>query len=443
MRRKLLYPTGVCGLLGLAHFVYVFSTAQLRFPSFTFFTHILALFTSTIVICTITVRALTLLFTVGHIPSPLWSNLLPHAGAIPSTEDDFGVALLKLGVACVAATQYSGLRNELASVQEAQPYVQLSVDRGEAFEGQGSGLTHRIDDIRATQLKDPHKDDPLMHHVGLFGKACAGLARGVFWQVVLATKTGRATYRQIWRLYQGRWWYGPRLWRVWRREAWAAPPRNVQSEPPMLQVWAIASAASNVDNNEIEVDSDVENYTYDQVLRGEVVLEDDEEDWASDDEAASTAAPSDDEDDTTTLYRDLARSPEPEEDIQPILLAHLTSSNSSPLTRRRYAAMLTSPPATPQRGSSSAITTALSPLHDLSLERRSAAGEQRDEWDEERRRSCVVCMTSVRDVILWPCRCLLMCNDCRESLAARLRAKDHNCPNCRTKVDGYSRIYVP
>lgn len=446
MRRKLLYPTGVCGILGLSHFVYVFSTSQLRFPSFTFFTHILALFTSTIVVCTITVRALTLLFTIGHIPSPVWSSLLPHTGAAPSTEDDFGVALLKLGVACVAATQYSGLRNELASVQEAQPFVHLSAEGSEAAgEMRGEGFGYRIDDIRARQLKDPHKDDPLMHHLQLFAKACAGLARGVFWQIVLSTKTGRTAYRQIWRLYQGRWWYGPRSWRFWQRAAWRAPPRRVPSEPEMLRLWHKQAAAEADMALEIQVESDDDDYTYDQVLRGEVVLEDDEDEWASEDDAASTAALSDGEDDTATLYRDLVRSPEPEDDIQPILLAHLTTSTSSPLTRRRYAAMLSSPPVTPQRGgSSSAVTSALSPLHDLSLERRSALGDTAaDEWDEERRRSCVVCMTSVRDVILWPCRCLLMCNDCRESLAARLRPKEHNCPNCRTKVDGYSRIYVP
>jgi hypothetical protein len=36
-----------------------------------------------------------------------------------------------------------------------------------------------------------------------------------------------------------------------------------------------------------------------------------------------------------------------------------------------------------------------------------------------------------------------MCDECRDGLADRLGPGEHTCPSCRTKVDGYSRIYVP
>jgi hypothetical protein len=44
MRRNQIVPTGVCGVLGLSHFVYALSTSPLRVPSFTFLTHLVRLF---------------------------------------------------------------------------------------------------------------------------------------------------------------------------------------------------------------------------------------------------------------------------------------------------------------------------------------------------------------------------------------------------------------
>ncbi|KAJ2908764.1 hypothetical protein GGI21_002558 [Coemansia aciculifera] len=52
---------------------------------------------------------------------------------------------------------------------------------------------------------------------------------------------------------------------------------------------------------------------------------------------------------------------------------------------------------------------------------------------------CVVCWKSPRCVMLRPCRCLCLCNECRAALA--LRDFDH-CPCCRRVVVGYSRVYA-
>ncbi|KAI9469459.1 hypothetical protein LPJ79_004180 [Coemansia sp. RSA 1821] len=58
--------------------------------------------------------------------------------------------------------------------------------------------------------------------------------------------------------------------------------------------------------------------------------------------------------------------------------------------------------------------------------------------EEETRSLCVVCWTNVRTVMLRPCRCLCLCNDCRAALV--VRSFDH-CPCCRRTVAGYSRVY--
>ena len=53
---------------------------------------------------------------------------------------------------------------------------------------------------------------------------------------------------------------------------------------------------------------------------------------------------------------------------------------------------------------------------------------------------CVVCQTTPRTILVWPCGCLSTCNDCRVGLAARNYTK---CICCRTDVAAYSRLYVP
>ncbi|KAJ2716293.1 hypothetical protein H4R19_000733 [Coemansia spiralis] len=58
---------------------------------------------------------------------------------------------------------------------------------------------------------------------------------------------------------------------------------------------------------------------------------------------------------------------------------------------------------------------------------------------DDGRTLCVVCWTNARCVMLRPCRCLCLCNECR--LALVVRNFDH-CPCCRRTVAGYSRVYA-
>jgi len=53
---------------------------------------------------------------------------------------------------------------------------------------------------------------------------------------------------------------------------------------------------------------------------------------------------------------------------------------------------------------------------------------------------CVVCQSSPRTIMVWPCGCLSICDDCRLGVATRNFA---NCLCCRTNVVAYSRLYVP
>jgi hypothetical protein len=53
---------------------------------------------------------------------------------------------------------------------------------------------------------------------------------------------------------------------------------------------------------------------------------------------------------------------------------------------------------------------------------------------------CVVCQSMPRTILVWPCGCLSMCDDCRVGLAARNYTK---CICCRTDIAAYSRLFVP
>ncbi|XPS76620.1 hypothetical protein M3J09_008668 [Ascochyta lentis] len=53
---------------------------------------------------------------------------------------------------------------------------------------------------------------------------------------------------------------------------------------------------------------------------------------------------------------------------------------------------------------------------------------------------CVVCQLTPRTVLVWPCGCLSLCDECRVGLASKNYT---TCVCCRTKVVAYSRLYVP
>jgi len=89
-------------------------------------------------------------------------------------------------------------------------------------------------------------------------------------------------------------------------------------------------------------------------------------------------------------------------------------------------------------------------LEDLILNRRSATAPQgastAGSWDTGAEGmgsdgpQCVVCQMSPRTVLVWPCGCLSLCDDCRVGLASKNYT---TCVCCRTNVAAYSRLYVP
>ncbi|CAO1635224.1 unnamed protein product [Parajaminaea phylloscopi] len=174
-----------------------------------------------------------------------------------------------------------------------------------------------------------------------------------------------------------------------------------------------------------------------------------------------------------------------------ILLAHVASGDGSPpLTRAQYRSLI-APPEAAMRTQNSRAGSDLSSdgmeihegeadhLRSTILRRRHNASTSTDESpnapqgsssedrqaERERLRLCVVCCFEERTILCWPCRCLALCDGCREELASRPGGGSmtgagagaggtnagtaagggglQNCPTCRSKVHGFSRIYLP
>lgn len=71
-------------------------------------------------------------------------------------------------------------------------------------------------------------------------------------------------------------------------------------------------------------------------------------------------------------------------------------------------------------------------LHHRLRNSTTTTAEEEDPFDY----TCVVCKTNERNIILWPCSCFALCDDCRVSLSLR---GFNTCVCCRSAVSGYSK----
>lgn len=132
----------------------------------------------------------------------------------------------------------------------------------------------------------------------------------------------------------------------------------------------------------------------------------------------------------------------------------LTRSRYQDLQQRERAKILTSsryrPPGLPSGSLSNEEEAEI--LEHLIVSRRAFQGAtagataQPTSWAEgasglgEGGPQCVVCQSAPRSIIVWPCRCLSLCDDCRVSLAMK---NFETCTCCRCRVSSFSRIFVP
>ncbi|OBZ69160.1 hypothetical protein A0H81_10915 [Grifola frondosa] len=346
--RQRLIPTTICAVLNLIHFHSVVWVNSPAYPLTNYIPCVVESGLVVVVILTIALNALTQLLLEGAVTHPLFGHV---ESLMPKWDEDFGVALFRLGTASMEATSVIGLGNEVGGVSSTSENGAMQPrdrERG-AVEIDRSGVLSIS--LPSTDVK-------------------AKTARAEFWVDSVANIA--------WHMALARF-----LISMWRA---------------CVRAWRSLSACGAL--SRLEADP------YEQFLRGEPVS-DDEDDFDPGQDATSgllhDSSPSTsdeesdedrDDDETVQLYADLSHRASTSASA-PLLLAHMTDTSSSPLTRRRY-----------QR---------------LRRQEKSTLANQ-DDPSAESRRNCVICTVEPRDIICWPCRCLAICDDCRENLASRAPA---------------------
>ncbi|KAL3232656.1 ERAD-associated E3 ubiquitin-protein ligase ASI1 [Nakaseomyces bracarensis] len=61
------------------------------------------------------------------------------------------------------------------------------------------------------------------------------------------------------------------------------------------------------------------------------------------------------------------------------------------------------------------------------------------QFDSEIDLSCVICKDNTRNIVLWPCRCLAICDGCRYAMGSRGFKK---CCCCNTEIEAYSKLNI-
>ncbi|KII88186.1 hypothetical protein PLICRDRAFT_161069 [Plicaturopsis crispa FD-325 SS-3] len=417
--RQRLIPSAIIGLTALTHFHTVVWFSKSSYPLLNYMPCIFETSLLLITLITISLNALTQVLLEGAVTRPLFGH---QATLLPKLDEDFSVVLIRLGTASLEATSVAGLGNEVGGVSAAAPADEasrLQVQYGTveishagvsaispATEWRGRrkrarrGFGNEIRDVKTTAVHENAGelwiDYVWYRELTRLGAEMVQFAKGV------------------WRLLR----YGPRS----RRPA-ATPEESREPQPER-------DAAGPVRQEDPQV--------YERFLRGDNVSDDDTEFDPSGSSPDGSGMPSgsdtdediedDDEGEAMGLYTDLSTATPAS---APLLLAHMTDSSTSPLTRRRYSQLV----AHPLGGDDPAR------METLDVQRKRA--EEEDQASLDSRLNCVICTAEPRQIICWPCRCLALCDDCRENLASRSSAAKHACPCCRRSVEGYSRIFIP
>ncbi|ANB12981.1 putative ubiquitin-protein ligase ASI1 [Sugiyamaella lignohabitans] len=113
-----------------------------------------------------------------------------------------------------------------------------------------------------------------------------------------------------------------------------------------------------------------------------------------------------------------------------ILSRHLSSAKPGPLTRAKYH----------DSNQEDDLRVILQVLRDRRKPREQDGDHDDEDSTQIRSTICVVCQTAPRQVILWPCRCFAICEECRVALAFK---HFKGCVCCRREVDSFSRVYIP
>ncbi|KAJ7729662.1 hypothetical protein DFH07DRAFT_178918 [Mycena maculata] len=373
---------------------------------------------------TVVLNALTQFILTGSVSRPLLGlGLAGTNGAwmwAPPYDEDWGVVLLRVGTASLEATGLRGWGNEMPAISAA-PVGALYPEWGAARLGP-SGVVHVSSGFGAAGARR-YKRRGLANEVRDVDVGARADAR-----TFGADLVNLRWFNEAWRFMAVAWEVG----RAFVTGVWGCIVSGGKARGGRHRlVQARDNGPEQPEVVEQEEDEDQEEAVYGRFLRQEEISDDEDDPAQEWDLGESSESEGEHEHEheherelgdaeALGLYTDLGDAAS-----APVLLAHMTS-DGSPLTRRRYGWLVGTEPRLPEP-----IVPA-SPVAPVPAR-----------LPDESRRNCVICTCDPREIICWPCRCLSMCDGCREVLASRSSASKHRCPCCRQVVEGYSRIFIP
>ncbi|KAH9997603.1 hypothetical protein BJV77DRAFT_1059016 [Russula vinacea] len=429
-------PTTICSVLTLAHFHWVIWLSPSSYPLLNYVSCVFESLLVLVILLAFSLNILTQLLLEGSITR----LFIGHTTSLmPKWDEDFSIVLFRLGIASLEATSVAGLGNEVSGIAltDHAETLKRQMQYGEAEMNRFgvSSITHTTEyhggrrtrkdgfsnEIRRVRVGSPSHSDSMVdsiwfHEFRRFSFASVRFGIGV-WRIVGRVLRGHLGF----------------------------------SRPPVASGGGQTQdldAQTLDDYNEGETkpptpDRDI----YERFLSGEVLSDDDDDDFSppkssvpqhddddDDDDDDDVGDTPDEEVDTLSLFRDLSTA-STSSTSAPVLLAHMTDTSSSPLTRRRYRSLVSGQEILNEGiGKHSYIAGEVQRTGQSGRSSVGPAGESRS------------LLTVSPRIFTWRClhrRCLALCDDCRQNLASRHSASKHTCPCCRQQVEGFSRIYIP
>jgi hypothetical protein len=387
---KRLIPTTICSVLTLTHFHWVLWLSPSSYPLLNYVSCIFESLLLLVIIVAFSLNILTQLLLEGSITR----LFIGHAASLmPKWDEDFSIALLRLGIASLDATSVAGFGNEVSCIALADhaEIVKRQVQYGEVEMSRSgvTSVTHPTEDhsgrrtrkegfaneIRRVKVGSSSHDDPMVDE-----RWVAELKRFGF----AIARFGIGLWRMLGRLMRGQ----PVFPRPLPASGWQTQNFDVLS-PGVFH------------EGETEPFPSSQRDIYERFLSGEVLTDDEDDDFYppsspiplhddDDDEDTGGDTP-DEETDALALFSDLS-TVTTSSATAPVLLAHMTDTSSSPLTRRRYRILVSGREDTDRWAWEAFIS-----------DRRDSAN-MRNPPANESRRNCVICTAEERQIICWPCR---------------------------------------
>lgn len=386
-----LIPSTICGILALAHFHSIVWTSPTAYPLTNYVPCVAESIMLAITLLALFLNVLTQLLLENNISRPLFGHT---ASLMPKWEEDFSIALFRLGAASMEATSVAGFGNEVGSIAVSHPrrdpdkasgtveidragYVTISP--GPGSHGQSAkmkkGFANEISNVKAKTIASAWYwfiiksmiDVRWPRELGKFLVTAFRWARGV-WHLARALVSGQSL-SQVAQVPQA----GP---------AEDASRRGEDADSDVYERFLRGDTLSDVDDDEFEPETSQTGPLHDTPLD---LSEDDEDD--------------EDPNETVQLFSDLSNDASTSNSTS-VLLAHMTDTSSSPLTRRRYSRLI-------HVGQGATPDYAAEDWDLFVAQRRQVKLPVRNAHDEglsEGGPTCVVCTVEPRDIICWPCR---------------------------------------